>query len=168
MKTILELEQDIINITNKIQDKFPELTKYIVELPGNNSYNEEITSKNLSDYYHTLEDIISEYTKTHKSSGGEHTSYSDLQVYPASEDIYEKFKEETDIDTEDISKMKTRNEKLGVTNEKSFKEDMSGSDLDVPGSELDDQQESVGSEDEENNYYSIGGDNHNNLDEDKG
>jgi hypothetical protein len=41
-----------------------------------------------------------------------------------------------------------------------------GADLDVPGSELDNQQENVGSEDEENNYYSIGGDNHNNLDED--
>jgi hypothetical protein len=41
-----------------------------------------------------------------------------------------------------------------------------GADLDVPGSELDDQQENVGSEDE-NNYYSIGGDNHNDLDEDK-
>ena len=45
---------------------------------------------------------------------------------------------------------------------------MSGDDLDVPGAGLDDQQESVGSEDEENNYYSIGGDNHNDLEEDKG
>ena len=42
-----------------------------------------------------------------------------------------------------------------------------GADLDVPGSELDDQQENVGSEDEENNYYSLGVDNHNDLDEDK-
>ena len=42
---------------------------------------------------------------------------------------------------------------------------MSGDDLDVPGSELDDQQESIGSEDEENNYYSLGGDDHNDLDE---
>jgi hypothetical protein len=33
-----------------------------------------------------------------------------------------------------------------------------GSDLDVPGSDLDDAQEEVGSEDEENNYYSLGGD----------
>jgi hypothetical protein len=32
-----------------------------------------------------------------------------------------------------------------------------GADLDVPGSELDNQQENVGSEDRENNYYSIGG-----------
>jgi hypothetical protein len=52
-------------------------------------------------------------------------------------------------------------------NEKDFDDDMSGSDLDVPGSELDDQQESVGSEDEENNYYSLGGDDHNDLEEDR-
>jgi hypothetical protein len=36
--------------------------------------------------------------------------------------------------------------------------DMAGSDLDVPGSELDDQNEAIGSEDEENNSYSLGGD----------
>lgn len=36
--------------------------------------------------------------------------------------------------------------------------DMSGADLDVPGTELDDASEEVGSEDEENNYYSLGGD----------
>jgi len=45
---------------------------------------------------------------------------------------------------------------------------VSGADLDVPGAELDDAQEQIGSEDEENNYYSIGGDNHNDLDEDNG
>jgi hypothetical protein len=38
--------------------------------------------------------------------------------------------------------------------------DMAGEDLDVPGSELDDQNEAIGSEDEENNSYSIGGDRH--------
>jgi hypothetical protein len=46
-------------------------------------------------------------------------------------------------------------------------EDMSGGDLDIPGSELDDAQEEIGSEDEENNHYSIGGDNHD-LEEDNG
>jgi len=54
-----------------------------------------------------------------------------------------------------------------VANEKDFKDDVSGADLDIPGAELDDQQENVGSEDEENNYYSIGGDNHNDLEESK-
>jgi hypothetical protein len=40
--------------------------------------------------------------------------------------------------------------------------------LDVPGSELDDDLERVGSEDEENNYYSLGGDDHDDLDEYQG
>jgi hypothetical protein len=40
-------------------------------------------------------------------------------------------------------------------------------DLDVPGSELDDADEIIGNEDEENNFYSLGGDDHNDLDEDK-
>lgn len=34
--------------------------------------------------------------------------------------------------------------------------DFSGDDLDVPGAELDDDMENLGSEDEENNYYSRG------------
>lgn len=45
---------------------------------------------------------------------------------------------------------------------------MSAVDLDASGSELDDQQKSVRSEAKENNYYSLGGDNHNDLDEDNG
>ncbi|MEO8254518.1 MAG: hypothetical protein ABI554_09050 [Flavobacterium sp.] len=87
--------------------------------------------------------------------------------YPQSEDIFNKFTEEQDIDPEDVSKkkpvIKPRNDKW---NEKSFGEDVSGSDLDIPGSELDDATEKIGSEDEENNGYSIGGDNHNDLEED--
>jgi hypothetical protein len=43
-----------------------------------------------------------------------------------------------------------------------------GQDLDVPGSELDDLDERIGEEDEENNYYSLGGDDHNDLEEDNG
>lgn len=44
--------------------------------------------------------------------------------------------------------------------------DMSGDDLDVPGAELDDADEAIGEEDEENNPYSIGGDRHEDLEED--
>ena len=91
-------------------------------------------------------------------------------LYPVSEDIFSKSKEEGNINPEDISKTKELNEndKAEKNNEKDFVEDQSGSDLDVPGSELDDEQEKIGSEDEENNYYSLGGDDHNDLDEDKG
>lgn len=40
-------------------------------------------------------------------------------------------------------------------------------ELDIPGAELDDENEALGEEDEENNYYSLGGDNHENLEEDQ-
>ena len=46
--------------------------------------------------------------------------------------------------------------------------DMTGESLDVPGSELDDNNEFIGEEDEENNYYSLGGDLHENQEENKG
>ena len=45
--------------------------------------------------------------------------------------------------------------------------DFTGDELDIPGAELDDENEILGEEDEENNYYSIGGDNHENLDENR-
>ncbi len=89
-------------------------------------------------------------------------------LYPAGEDIYNKLDEETEIDPEDISHIKSPNEKEedGEGNEKDFRGQMSGSDLDVPGNEADEQEENAGSEDEENNFYSLGGDDHNDLDED--
>lgn len=89
------------------------------------------------------------------------------QNYPAKEDIYSMNKEEEDLDPENILKMKSPNEKPDEPNEKDFGDIVTGSDLDIPGSEQDDAQEDIGSEDEENNYYSLGGDNHNNLDENK-
>lgn len=90
-------------------------------------------------------------------------------TYPPGEDIYSKYQEEKDINPEDISKKIESNEidKAGKSNEKDFDDDVSGSDLDIPGSDMDDEQENIGIEDEENNYYSLGGDDHNDLDEDK-
>lgn len=44
-------------------------------------------------------------------------------------------------------------------NEKTSYNAISGSDLDVPGAEDDDENEEIGEEDEENNSYSLGGDN---------
>ena len=46
-----------------------------------------------------------------------------------------------------------------VLNEESFQDNISASDLDIPGDELDDAEENIGEEDEENNDYSLGGDN---------
>jgi len=65
--------------------------------------------------------------------------------YPRKEDIYEN--------------------KGSVLPDDENKSEDSGIDLDVPGSELDDKNEAIGEEDEENNYYSLGGDEHNDLEE---
>ncbi|MCW3119804.1 MAG: hypothetical protein JWM28_3886 [Chitinophagaceae bacterium] len=88
-------------------------------------------------------------------------------VYKPADDIYNKGKKEDNINPEDKSTIDPSHEKEGRGNEKDFKEDPSGDDLDIPGAELDDKDEEIGEEDEENNYYSLGGDNHDNLEESK-
>jgi hypothetical protein len=88
--------------------------------------------------------------------------------YPASQDVYAQLKEESEIDPENPSMLKDSGEERGIWNEKIFSEDEVGDDLDVPGSEMDNEQENNGMEDEENNYYSIGSDNHNDLEENRG
>jgi hypothetical protein len=50
-------------------------------------------------------------------------------------------------------------------NEASGREGYMGDDIDVPGSETDDANENIGEEDEENNYYSLGGDEKSGLDD---
>ncbi len=98
----------------------------------------------------------------------EKTNLSGYPLYPTKEDVYSKWKEEKDLNPEDISKVKAPNDKVDTNNEKDFTDDVSGGDLDIPGSEQDDDYKKVGNEDEENNYYSLGGDDHNDLEEDKG
>ena len=88
-------------------------------------------------------------------------------VYPDSEDIYKKFLEEEEINPEDTSKTKESNSTKTIRR-KDLDDESGEIDLDIPGSELDDLQEDIGSEDEENNYYSLGGDDHTNLEEDQG
>src|SRR5665647_2309222 len=87
-------------------------------------------------------------------------------IYPGDEDIYKKFQEEEEINPEDTSKTKDPNSTNAIR-KNDLDDEQSENDLDIPGSELDDQQEDIGSEDEENNYYSVGGDDHIDLDEDQ-
>lgn len=88
-------------------------------------------------------------------------------VYPEKDDIYHAGKKEVDINPDDLTRRKVKKPLDTSTrfNEKGFEDDQTGDDLDIPGAELDDDQEEIGNEDEENNYYSLGGDNHNDLEE---
>lgn len=79
--------------------------------------------------------------------------------YPASEDIYNKEEKIKNINPDNITNGKTIDSKEVEQNKNNLnidKENQLGDDLDVPGSELDDNQEEIGSEDEENNFYSEG------------
>ncbi|MEI6594500.1 MAG: hypothetical protein WCO28_02990 [Bacteroidota bacterium] len=97
-------------------------------------------------------------TKNHNATI-EETSFPGYPLYPPSEDIYHTDKKAKDINPDDNSIIHPTIQKRGEWNEKDYSNDLIGDDLDVPGSDLDDM------EDEENDYYSLGGDDHIDLDE---
>lgn len=89
----------------------------------------------------------------------------DLPGYPSnppSEDIFNRFDKEENVNPENPFEEKEPTER--ATDE--FTKDLALGDLDVPGSELDDDMEIVGNEDEENNYYSLGSDDNDSLQDD--
>ena len=91
MKTKIELEQDIINITTTILQKFPELSKNISEMPGNSSGKAEVTINYLTEYLNSLHDLVNNYAKTHKAlvtnKNMEVPIFPGYPNYPPSEDI---------------------------------------------------------------------------------
>ena len=78
-----------------------------------------------------------------------------LPVYDEKDDIYYREKELPWKNEDDRGETIVGNRYRGP-----------GDDLDIPGAELDDLKEATGEEDEENNYYSLGGDRHADLEED--
>jgi len=84
--------------------------------------------------------------------------YPEIKPYPARDDTYNQAEEEQDIDPEDPTKLKKHIPKPSRKNEKDFDEDMTAEDLDIPGNDADERDRGNGGEDEENNYYSLGGD----------
>lgn len=85
-------------------------------------------------------------------------------TYPASEDIMNQ-EEREELDIEGVTGSKKINNELARELGDSSADYEEENDLDVPGSELDDADEFNGEEDEENNYYSLGGDRHEDLEE---
>lgn len=104
-----------------------------------------------------------------RNSSNSQEYFKDKFDYDPKEDIYNKGKKVAPIDNENdlvvdkhIPTPNSSNEFYQETPPHNAKSNFEGETIDVPGSELDDRQESIGSEDEENNYYSLGGDNHSN------
>jgi hypothetical protein len=67
MKSEAQLNADILKITLMIREKYPELSKYISEMPITipDIESPEINVKILQDYYESLEAIMKEYAKSH-------------------------------------------------------------------------------------------------------
>ena len=66
MKSIKQLNMDIINITMKIHQDYPELSKYIKEVPVKGiSMCKDVTADNLVDYFNSLNTMLKKYADTH-------------------------------------------------------------------------------------------------------
>ena len=90
-------------------------------------------------------------------------------LYPAVDDIYSKYHEEKDLDPDLISRAENSAdpEEFIISDDKDFVNDISDSSLGISGVESDDYSEPIGLEDEENNYFSLGGDDHHDLEEEQ-
>lgn len=83
-----------------------------------------------------------------------------------SQDDDDEERSESDVTDEDLQALGPKDLSLDMGEDEQLLKnrvwpvDMAGKDLDVPGAELDDKSEDIGSEDEENNSYSLGGDGH--------
>ena len=67
MKTENEINKDIIATTMVIDEKFPELSKYIEEMPVTipNKNEPEINETNLEDYQSSLDALLNKYAAIH-------------------------------------------------------------------------------------------------------
>jgi len=65
MKTVKELDADILKITMEIKEKYPELSNYILEMPVTipNVENPEMNRKVLNDYYDSLAILLIDYVQ---------------------------------------------------------------------------------------------------------
>jgi 3'-phosphoadenosine 5'-phosphosulfate sulfotransferase (PAPS reductase)/FAD synthetase len=67
MKFQNDLNETIFLITVKIQEEFPELIKYLDEIPGNFQFNTKmgVNNKALKDYLDSLNNLLETYAKEH-------------------------------------------------------------------------------------------------------
>jgi Na+/phosphate symporter len=65
METQNNLIKSIFSTTKKIQEEYPELTKYLVEMPEHFLDNPEngVNTQELKNYLESLEDIVNKYAK---------------------------------------------------------------------------------------------------------
>jgi len=146
----------------KADEDFPGYPKYGAE--------EDITQK-ASRVDENLDDEILTQVKHHEEPKPPKLNPDEVindqnNFFESEEDTKSNF----DVTKEDLEALGSEDLSMDMGDDEQLKHrvrpvDFAGEDLDTPGTELDDDREEVGSEDEENNNYSLGGDRKNNLDE---
>lgn len=143
-----EMEQEISNISLPDVNEIPG-QENIVPAPGGELADTTISSADEEGddiFNDSIDEEIEENPDSNVSSSekrGLHLAANDMPG--DDENLREAALDSTDEDG-------------ALLNEDSFDKNITGSDLDVPGAELDDDQENIGEEDEENNDYSLGAD----------
>jgi hypothetical protein len=150
----------------KVEQEFPGYPKYGAD--------EDIT-RNSKRVDENLDDEVLTQVKHHEEPKNpklkpDEGSAEEQNVQEPLDENEPNTKSEFDVNPEDLEALGPKDLSLDMGDDEQLKHrkrpvDFTGEDLDVPGTELDDDQEAVGSEDEENNSYSLGGDNKENLDE---
>ena len=103
-----------------------------------------------------------------QTDSGEVNSQEGYPLYPPIDDIYSKYHEEKNLDPDRIARAEDSAdaEEYFLSDESNMNNVPDDKTLDVSELELDDFRGNIGDEDEENNYYSLGGDDHHDLEED--
>lgn len=67
MQSVKDLNAKILEITTLIQEKYPELSKYLAEVPDTIpvDISPEINSESLQKYYNSLDQILKKYILEH-------------------------------------------------------------------------------------------------------
>ena len=71
MKTEKELMENISKLTTTIRSEFPELMKFLNEMPETipNIVSPEINRKSLEEYFNSLENLLLKYAPNHSHFG---------------------------------------------------------------------------------------------------
>jgi hypothetical protein len=145
-------------------------------IPGNNSSKpmdskkdversaDEKTDQDFPGYPHypAKEDIMDQRTGVHRVDA----NLEELGTGSNASGVNQRFVPTQNKRGEDsnLAALNSTNDEIGTP--QNVSNDDLNTNLDIPGTELDDENEAIGEEDEENNYYSLGGDRHESQEED--
>jgi DNA-directed RNA polymerase subunit L len=165
MKTKSELKKYIANITTTIHQELHDLSGSVKEISigATKERNNNITIKILKEYYNSLVNLVNSYLK--KNDSIKQNNYTppnmDLKnpIDPNLKIFFNQEKNETNLSLDTSYYSKKSN------SDKDSKHNRSDKDRNIPDTTLNEQQKLSTNEDEESNYYSLGGDRYTDPDE---